>query len=84
MPALGRRLDKQRKKAITVLTRNVSTALRERRYSRDPVVRTWWWLRSPGNNSNNAAYVNNDGNVNMNGNNTFRESGGVRPALPHA
>jgi len=42
----------------------------------------WWWLRSPGNNSNNAANVNSDGNVNINGNNVNNESGGVRPALP--
>jgi len=41
----------------------------------------WWWLRSPGNNPNNAAYVNNDGNVNVNGNNVDNESGGVRPAF---
>jgi len=41
----------------------------------------WWWLRSPGNNQNNAANVNNDGNVNLNGNNVNNETGGVRPAL---
>ncbi|MDR1563676.1 MAG: DUF6273 domain-containing protein [Oscillospiraceae bacterium] len=40
-----------------------------------------WWLRSPGNNPNNAAYVNNDGNVNVNGNNVNNTSLGVRPAL---
>jgi hypothetical protein len=40
----------------------------------------WWWLRSRGNNANNAANVNNDGNVNDNGNNVNNE-GGVRPAL---
>ncbi|MDR1712956.1 MAG: DUF6273 domain-containing protein, partial [Coriobacteriales bacterium] len=39
-----------------------------------------WWLRSPGNNSNNAANVNNDGNVNTNGNNV-NNNNGVRPAL---
>jgi hypothetical protein len=44
---------------------------------------SWWWLRSPGNNSNNAANVNDDGNVNINGNNVNNDSGGVRPALPH-
>ncbi|MCL2080095.1 MAG: DUF6273 domain-containing protein [Oscillospiraceae bacterium] len=42
----------------------------------------WWWLRSPGNNSNNAANVNNDGNVNVNGNNVNNDNNGVRPALP--
>jgi hypothetical protein len=42
-----------------------------------------WWLRSPGNNSNNAAIVNNDGNVNVNGNNVdnVNTNGGLRPAL---
>jgi len=42
----------------------------------------WWWLRSPGNNSNNAANVNNDGSVNDNGNNVDNTNGAVRPALP--
>ena len=32
-------------------------------------LKTEWWLRSPGNNNNNAALVNNDGNVNAPGNN---------------
>ena len=41
-----------------------------------------WWLRSPGNNDNNAAFVNGEnGNVNENGNNVKKEFG-VRPALP--
>ena len=43
---------------------------------------SWWWLRSPGNNSNNAANVNADGKLNVNGNNVNNETGGVRPALP--
>lgn len=41
----------------------------------------WWWLRSPGNNQNNAANVNNDGNVNCNGNNVNNDNDCVRPAL---
>ena len=28
------------------------------------VLYGWWWLRSPGNNQNNAANVNNDGSLN--------------------
>lgn len=40
-----------------------------------------WWLRSPGNNSNNAAEVNNNGWVNRNGNNVNNNNDGVRPAL---
>lgn len=35
----------------------------------------WWWLRSPGNNQNNAA------NVNENGNNVNNDNNAVRPAL---
>lgn len=40
-----------------------------------------WWLRSPGNNSNNAANVNSNGAVNENGNNVNNTNIGVRPAL---
>jgi len=48
-------------------------------YNRDRVA---WWLRSPGNNDNNAACVfGQNGNVNENGNNVKKEFG-VRPALP--
>ena len=53
---------------------------------RDPGIRLyglfcWWWLRSPGNNQNNAANVNNDGDVNDNGNNVNNDNNAVRPAL---
>jgi len=41
----------------------------------------WWWLRSPGNNQNNAANVNTDGSVNYNGNNVNNDNDCVRPAL---
>lgn len=40
-----------------------------------------WWLRSPGNNSNNAMNVNNDGYVNQNGNNVDNNNNAVCPAL---
>lgn len=40
----------------------------------------WWWLRSPGINSKNAANVNANGNINVNGNNVNNAEGGVRPA----
>ena len=43
----------------------------------------YWWLRSPGDDSNNAAYVNGNGNVNDNGNNVNENQFGVRPAWPH-
>ena len=43
----------------------------------------FWWLRSPGNNDNNAAYVNVNGNVNNNGNNVNNNKYGVRPASPY-
>ncbi len=41
----------------------------------------WWWLRSPGNNTNNAANVNNNGRVNENGNNVNNDNNSVRPDL---
>ena len=40
-----------------------------------------WWLRSPGNNSNNAAEVNNNGWVNRSGDDVSDDCDGVRPAL---
>jgi len=39
------------------------------------------WLRSPGNNSNNAANVNNNDNVNRNGNNVNNNNNAARPDL---
>lgn len=36
-----------------------------------------WWLRSPGNNTNNVANVNNNGYVNNNGNNVNNNNDGV-------
>lgn len=39
------------------------------------------WLRSPGNNSNNAAYVDNGGCGNNNGNNVDNSKNAVRPDL---
>lgn len=55
--------------------------------NRDRVVKKvaplfFWWLRSPGNNDNNAAEVNKDGNVNKNGNNV-NNNDFVRPASPY-
>lgn len=41
----------------------------------------FWWPRSPGNNSNNATNVNNDGWGNNNGNNVNNDNNGVRPDL---
>ena len=44
--------------------------------------RVAWWLRSPGNNDNKAAFVDGgSGDVNDNGNNV-KNTLGVRPALP--
>jgi len=41
----------------------------------------WWWLRSPGGNSNSAAGVGPDGGVGVGGNDVSGSNGGVRPAL---
>ncbi len=54
-----------------------------RRLSGEGLARAgWWWLRSPGNNQNNAANVNTDGSVNRNGNNVSNDNNAVRPAFP--
>ena len=39
----------------------------------------WWWLRSPGNEQNNAANVNTDGS--LNNNNVNNDNNVVRPDL---
>ena len=39
----------------------------------------WWWLRSPGLDQSNAAYVNTDGS--LGGSNVYSGSGAVRPAF---
>jgi hypothetical protein len=49
------------------------------RYGRDN--RAWWWLRSPGNDPDLAAYVYTDGHLNGYGDFVAAAGGGVRPAL---
>ena len=46
-----------------------------------PLIDDWWWLRSPGDYQNFAAYINNDGDVNDCGSNVNRGGNAVRPAL---
>ena len=41
----------------------------------------WWWLRSPGDAQDNAAYVNDDGDVDDDGNYVTDVSLAVRPAF---
>lgn len=41
----------------------------------------WWWLRSPGILSDNAAYVNCGGSVDQDGNFVYNYFGAVRPAM---
>ena len=41
----------------------------------------WWWLRSPGNDSNYATYVDDGGSVNHNGDSVSHGKDAVRPAL---
>lgn len=72
----NRCMDKQWQKEIII--RIISDVIRGFGWK----VQSWWWLRSPGNNQNNAANVNSDGNVNANGNNVKNDNNGVRPALP--
>lgn len=54
-----------------------SARIRSGEISRDMIE----WLRSPGNNTNNAANVNNNGYVNYNGNNVNNNNNAVRPDL---
>ena len=42
---------------------------------------SYWWLRSPGKNDRNAAYVNAGGAVFVDGDNKTNDNAGVRPAL---
>ena len=46
-----------------------------------PQINCWWWLRSPGDNSNLAASVYNDGYVYSYGNYVLSTCDAVRPAL---
>lgn len=46
-----------------------------------PEINTWWWLRSPGDYSDNAAYVHSDGSVSNYGYNVDIDNVAVRPAL---
>ena len=64
-----------------ILEPGLTVTERDYRYdalSGDQVIgfHSWWWLRSPGNNDNNAA------NVNNNGNNVNNDNNAIRPALP--
>ena len=44
-----------------------------------PRIHNWWWLRSPGNFQDTAAYIDYDGSINHNG--VSDNSGCARPAL---
>ena len=46
-----------------------------------PLVKDWWWLRSPGRHSTYAANVTFYGSVSLSGSNVVLENYGVRPAL---
>ena len=46
-----------------------------------PRVNGWWWLRSPGNRTDNAAYIRTDRSVCCCGRDIRNEDCGVRPAL---
>ena len=47
----------------------------------DASERVWWWLRSPGNIRNFAAYVSDVGLVNIYGDDVLNDNGAVRPAF---
>ena len=48
---------------------------------RMPQINCWWWLRSPGLDSNDAASVRNNGSADLVGSYVRSTSNGVRPAL---
>ena len=50
-------------------------------YTKDGESTCWWWLRSPGNNQNNAARVSSGGSVYCYGYSVYSGLGCVRPAL---
>ena len=50
-------------------------------YTRNGVPTCWWWLRSPGNFPNIAAYVDRDGSVDYRGMYVITDSACVRPAV---
>ena len=50
-------------------------------YTNDNSGACWWWLRSPGNNTNRAAYVIYDGFVRSRGSLVSPGRGGVRPVV---
>ncbi len=54
---------------------------KEQGASSDSKLHCWWWLRSPGESSLNAACVFTDGSLNYDGNIVNRDIGCVRPAL---
>ena len=46
-----------------------------------PKINTWWWLRSPGEDSDNATLVDNDGNIYYDGYYFYLDNYGVRPGI---
>lgn len=63
-------------KEVTLLTVDEAKALTKDQRKND----FWWWLRSPGSNSNRVAIVNRDGEVDAGGDGVSDHIG-VRPAL---
>ncbi len=51
------------------------------RYAEGDKATCWWWLRSPGFDQYDAAFVYYDGSVNMSGHNANYDNTSVRPAL---
>ena len=50
-------------------------------YTKDGKATCWWWLRSPGDGQDNAAYVNDGGSVRRFGDDVSDVFNSVRPAL---
>ena len=56
-------------------------AVKQGAYKNEDTGCCWWWLRSPGLNSNSAAIVLSDGSVHLGGDDVSDGSGCIRPAL---
>ena len=62
---------------ITLLTKDEYEQYKDR----IPPVNYWWWLRSPGSCSDDAAYVNGFGSVGNGGGDVNYDDGAVRPVI---
>ena len=77
--------DRDRQAQLNITPEAISGVNKEYAFDIEEYVKEyggrWWWLRSPGNGTDIAAYINSRGLLYTIGNNVDRASGGVRPAF---